>query len=114
MAKPKRTKNKKAPNVRVYIQSNEAAALLFLKSFPDFADKTPQAILKTCLMIVAVDARTKLDAARRQHEEEEAKKRSASDTAGEPNDDSVRGTDAVDDNNEESSEIPGKAEEGKG
>jgi hypothetical protein len=79
--------------------------LRFIRSFPDFADKSDSQILKTCLAVVAIDAKVKLDEAKRQHEEAQKSADSSSDTT----DASVSGTITGGEDNQGNKDSAGEA-----
>lgn len=60
--------SKKKVKTRLYLNGNQIGAIAFLQKFKDFESMSPQNILKTCLMIVAIDLRTKLESAAKEKE----------------------------------------------
>ena len=64
MSKQSSKKKTKKNKVRAYLGEREIGAAKFLQNFPDFKDKSISQILKYCLLIVAVDAKVRLEEAK--------------------------------------------------
>ena len=96
----------KTQKPRVYLGKRELGAMAFLKNFPDFQALSEGQVLKTCLMIVAIDAKLKLEEAKKNEKQDS---RSDSNADGEPSTNELRREDSSGEDNRGTEESAGKA-----